>query len=158
MITVDQVKRLLHYEPDTGVFTWLVQRSQFPAGKVAGRKDLVGYIQIKINYKNYLSHRLAWFYMTGEWPEHEVDHRNNDRADNRWANLRAATRSQNQGNRLRSRNNTSGFKGVLWDKQSGRWKARIRQRDLGYYANIEDAAAAYEKAAKELFGEFARSA
>ncbi|MGJ4857061.1 HNH endonuclease signature motif containing protein [Labrys sp. La1] len=119
------------------------------------------YERIQIDGKAYRAHRLAWLYMHGEWPAEEVDHINGDKFDNRIANLRACSKSQNQANCGTGRNNTSGFKGVSWHKGRGMWVARIqvegRPRSLGYHADKKVAAAAYDRAAKELFGAFART-
>jgi AP2 domain len=88
-----------------------------------------------------------------------TDHINHNGLDNRFSNLRPATVSQNQGNKKKQKNNTSGYKGVSWDKRRNKWQVYIKingkQKHLGYYDDIEDAKAAYDKSAKELFGEFA---
>lgn len=96
-------------------------------------------------------------FLTG-WAQ--VDHRNGDGLDNQRSNLREATRTQNNANSRRRTDNTSGFKGVTLDARIGRWNARIhvngRRRSLGYFATAEQAAVAYDSAAREIFGEFAR--
>lgn len=159
MLTAAELRELLHYEPSTGTFTWLVDKaSTVKAGRVAGGLDGEGYIKIKINYKFYLAHRLAWLYMTGAWPERHIDHINGERPDNRWCNLRPADKIQNGANRRTGKNNTSGIKGVRWCSITDKWQARLRRKHLGSYATKEEAAAAYAAAAKELFGEYARSA
>lgn len=128
------------------------------AGMVAGSiHKKQGYRFIGIERRHYKAARLAWLWMTGEWPSHDVDHRNRDRADDRWENLRHATRSQNGCNRGLSRN-TSGFKGVSWDKSRGRWFVSIcvggKQKNLGRFDCVEDAIAARNAAAERLHGEF----
>ena len=99
-----------------------------------------------------MAHRLAWFYTYGKWPNHEVDHINGNRLDNRIANLREATRSQNEFAAKKG-------KGIRWEPKRKKWLARIgvnwKQINLGRYATREEALAAYKKAAKEAFGEFA---
>jgi hypothetical protein len=121
-----------------------------------------GYWKIGVDGHRYHAHCLAWLYMTGEWCELDIDHRNGDRADNRWSNLREATRTQNNGNGKRPRNNSTGFKGVHFFKQTGRYQAGItvdgRRQHLGYFSDPEDAHAAYLNAAEKYFGEFARGA
>ena len=96
--------------------------------------------------------------MTGKWPENDIDHINVARGDNRFSNLREATRSENLRNRGAQKNNTSGFKGVSWQKSSRKWDARINIHGkvvhLGYFDDPEDAYQAYCQAAKELHGEF----
>lgn len=91
---------VLAYDPATGIFRWRTKRG--PNGDPHRHAGYVmadiGYRLIHLNYKKYLAHRLAWFYVHGEWPEHEIDHINRDRADNRISNLRLATRTLNSWN------------------------------------------------------------
>jgi len=104
--------------------------------------------------------RLRW--MTGEWPKDKIDHRDTVRSNNRWSNLREATQADNLHNTGDYATNTSGRKGVSWCKSKYKWRSSIMDRGrymhLGYFDNIENAAAAYERAARELHGEFARAA
>jgi hypothetical protein len=99
--------------------------------------------------------------MTGEWPASLVDHKDLDGLNNKWLNLREATHSTNKANRAAPANNTTGFKGVSFNKAQGLYQASIcrqyKQMHLGFFDTAELAAAAYEKAARELFGEFARA-
>lgn len=139
------------YHPLTGAFT----RDGIGAGTINGE----GYAQIKIDGRLYLAHRLAWRIMTGYWPENDIDHRNKDRRDNRFVNLREATGSQNLRNRGKPKNNTSGFKGVSWNSGRHAWLATIhdgaKNKNLGYFATRESAAKAYDRAALRYHGEFA---
>jgi hypothetical protein len=159
MITAEELRELLDYDPEAGVFTWRVSRGGCVAGSKAGSPDRDGYIRVSLNKRFYGAHRLAWLYVHGEWPSHEIDHINCDSADNRIANLRPATRSQNKANTGPYRTNTSGVKGVHWHVRAARWVARVqvngREKHLGCFTNIEDAAAAYRSAAEKHFGEFA---
>ena len=158
-ITANRLRAVLSYDPDTGIFRWLVGARR---GRVADSVDVTtGYHRIKVDGASYGANRLAWLYMSGEWPADQVDHRNTVRSDNRWDNLRAATGSQNKANGNRYSNNTSGIKGV---SPSGRrnkpWSAVITKdgftRRLGRYVTKEEADAAYRHAANHLHGEFAR--
>lgn len=155
------LRHLLHYNPETGKFTWLVSRGTAIAGNEAGTTNEKGYIRISINKRWHQAHRLAWLYQTGEWPPKHIDHVNGDPSDNRWKNLRLASRSQNMSNMRRSKNNTSGYKGVSFKSHAGKWAAYIKYNKkthhLGYYDCPKQAHEAYMAAAKELFGEFARS-
>lgn len=172
MLTYDRLKEVLHYDPETGVFTWL-SRPEITyrvgnwnarwAGKVAGCPMIRGqYWGIGVDSRTHGAHRLAVLYMTGEWPANDVDHINCDGTDNRWINLRVANRSQNCGNSRKARNNTSGFKGVSFDRATGMWKATIgknrKTQNLGRYSTREQAYAVYCRAAALVFGEFARTA
>lgn len=159
-ITAERLHELVTYDPETGVFTWNVPRgNQTSPGDRAGytRKD--GYLVLILDRRAYLGHRVAWFYVHGEWAQ-EVDHINGNPADTRLVNLRPVTRSQNMMNMGRSPRNTSGHKGVSWAKNDRKWQAYItlnrRKRSLGYHADINDAIAARRAAEAEIFGEFAR--
>ena len=134
-LTIDRLKECLIYVPETGVFTWLVRpgndkktnicNAKF-SGKRAGTIDTLGYVKIWIDRKQYRAHRLAWLYMTGEWPPHDVDHANMQRDDNRWMNLRSANKSQNGANRSAQINNSTGAKGVTISPNGNAWHARIQ--------------------------------
>lgn len=162
----ESLKRRLHYNPETGVFTWLethVHRLGKEAGSVkAGEvsKDGRRYRYINISGVPYRANRLAWFYMTGKWPDGDVDHENLIRDDNRWSNLRDATRAQNNVNSALPTHNKSGFKGVSFDKANKKWVAQMsvenRTVKIGRFATPELAAEAYRAAIVARFGEFAR--
>jgi HNH endonuclease/AP2 domain len=162
-LTQERLKELLHYDPETGVFRWLQPPSYVvKRGDVAGSLNkTTGYRLIHIGGRNYKAHRLAWLYMTGAWCRPMIDHRDCDRTNNRWKNLRCATFSANAANRGRPRNNASGFKGVHRRRDSGKWRAQIwkdgRAIYLGQFRTPEEAHAAYVAKARELFGEFARA-
>jgi hypothetical protein len=160
-ISQSRLKELLHYDPETGVFTWRVAAANcIQAGDIAGSPNGDGYRQIKIGGRPYLAHRLAFLFITGEWPPGEIDHKNADRTDNRWANLRAATRSQNMANGRKLAANTSGFKGVYWCQRERRWMAAIgvdgKRIYIGRFDTPESAHVAYAAAAIKYYGQFAR--
>lgn len=154
-LTQEYLRELMRYDPDTGIFTRLVSRSSTAMkGRVAGTKNSRGYLQISIDRKLYSAHRLAWFYVYGVWPSCEIDHINRCKSDNRILNLREATGSENQQNRLKSKNNTSGYKGVFWHKTKQKWYAAIlvnsKAIHLGVFKTTEEAYAAYCEAASRL--------
>jgi hypothetical protein len=160
-ITRERLLEVLDYDVETGVFRWKVKTSRkINIGQIAGTVTH-GYVQIRIDGVIYRAHRLAWLYVLGEWPASDVDHRDRCRSNNRWSNLRLATKSQNQGNTAPWPSNTSGFKGVTWNKKRKRWYAQITIRGvvnyLGSFLDINDAALAYKNAATKYFGEFART-
>jgi HNH endonuclease len=160
-VTRARLRALLHYDPETGEFRWRKRISQsIRGGDVAGTVDNDRYRKITINGRQYRAHRLAWFYMTGEWCSLAIDHRDGDPSNNRWDNLRRATVSQNNANRRLQRNNACGFKGVA-QNEWGRWRAGIhkngRKHHLGFFRTPRAAHSAYVAAARKLFGEFARS-
>lgn len=159
MITVDRLKELLRYEPETGKWFWRISKGGIAAGTDAGTLVSNGYIKIGIDRKKYLAHRLAWFYTMGVWPT-EIDHIDLNKQNNKWLNLRVANRSQNMGNTMIRKNNTSGHKGVRWNKKSNKWVANItidrKVTHIGLYDRMEDAIEAYQSKAVEHFGEFVR--
>jgi hypothetical protein len=155
----DTLVSLLDYDQVTGIFRWRVNRYRVTKGDVAGSISPTGHRQIGIFQHNYLAQQLAWFYVTGKFPNFATDHRNGNRDDNSWRNLRRANHSQNGANRRKNKNSTSGFKGVT-RLPSGRWRAQITQdrknQHVGVFDSAAEAHAAYFKAAQFLFGEFAR--
>lgn len=163
MLTANRLRELLDYEPETGVLTWRVLRSNIHKGSIAGfAHRAIGYRVIRIDGQKYLAHRLAWLHVTGRWPEGDIDHSNRDGFDNRFANLREASRSQNAGNQKRRVTNRSGFKGVARIAGREKWQGKIcvrgKQIYLGLFDTPEAAHAAYCAAAEKHFGEFARAA
>lgn len=150
MITQSRLKEVLLYNPDTGFFTWIKRTGNRAAGSLAGTPRANEYIQIRVDKKIYLAHRLAWLYVHGVFPPDQLDHINRIRTDNRISNLRLATQAENKQNFSKSRRNKSGIIGVSWCKQSRKWHARIcingRKTDLGRYDSIEKAAAARAEA------------
>jgi len=156
----EYLRSILEYSPETGVFTWLEDRYRVKKGDIAGSLNGGKRIDIKIDQRLYRAHRLAWYYMTGEWPEEQIDHKNTDSLDNRFDNLRSVTCAQNSRNRTKQSNNTSGYKGITWNNMAHKWQPKI-QKDgvfyyLGTYENLDEAVEVYRKKAIELFGEFAR--
>jgi hypothetical protein len=181
-LTAAQLRSVLDYDPHTGLFRWKDDIYHWRAGMLAGTESEMGernnkrryvvisigtratkrrrYTLINIRKHLYRAHRLVWLYVHGEWPDNEIDHINGDGTDNRIANLRLATRSQNVGNTRTPKHNTSGFKGAYWNKRAGRWFAQIRhqkkQYHLGHFDTVEEAHAAYAEAARRMRGAFAR--
>jgi hypothetical protein len=143
--TQAEIKALLHYDPETGIFTWAIALPTRKIGARAGRDSSNGYRSIKIGGRMFLEHRLAWVYMTGVLPPHQIDHINGQRRDNRWANLRAASSSQNM-------QNQRGVKGAYSHKPSGTWQSSIKVNGktiwLGKFPTFEEARAAYLAAKK----------
>lgn len=138
-LTVEHLRQILHYDPKTGQFRWL-QRGKSRRTKVGNTsKQRHVILRITIDYKQYKAHRLAWFYMTGEWPE-QIDHKDRNSLNNRWKNLRVATRSQNQLNHGLYKNNTSGATNVCWDKANSKWIARKSGgKFIGRFASQQEA-------------------
>jgi hypothetical protein len=154
ILTQDRLQELLSYNPETGYFIWAKNLGiRIKAGDIAGTHDKDGYILIGIDCSRYKLHRLAFLYMTGSFPIDEVDHLNHVKDDNRWSNLRHATRTINQRNRVNQKNNTSGRNGVYWKKRTQKWHANIclagKLYHLGYFNEFGDAVAARVKAEKE---------
>jgi hypothetical protein len=151
MITQQQLKDLLAYDLETGIFHWKVKPSKrFPAGMQAG-SNVHGYIRIHIKGKLYGAHRLAWLYVYGHHPSDQIDHINGNPSDNRISNLREADSVQNAQNRRRpQKNNSTGLLGVAYDKTKNRYRARIyingKRTYIGKFKTPEEAHAAYIQA------------
>lgn len=161
-LTVEHLRHTIHYDPQTGYFWPLEGRLGVRVGRPMGYVEKYGYRRVMIGGRRYLAHRLAWFYMTGELPALDVDHKNLCRDDNRWENLRLATDSQNHANTGPPRSNTSGLKGAHWNRFRGYWQSYIkvqgRSHFLGRFDTKEEAHAAYCAAAALFHGEYARAA
>lgn len=154
LLSAEELKLLLGYDEHTGVFTWLAPRKGVRR-KRAGSVMSHGYVAIRINGVDYTAHRLAWLYVHGRWPNGCIDHVNGNRADNRIGNLRDVSQSVNMHNVYAPKsNNKSGYRGVSWHAQRGKYTARIKAggvyRSLGLFATPEDASAAYQAAKREL--------
>jgi len=150
-LTQERLKELLHYDPDNGLFTWNKRMGgSAKKGKVAGTAHSGGYIQIRIDKKIYLAHRLAFLYIEGYMPENEVDHVNRIKDDNRWCNLRHVSRSCNARNTSICGNNKSGVTGVSQWKAGNKWRAIITvlgiNKHLGIFKSFEEAVMARWKA------------
>jgi hypothetical protein len=160
-LTAEYVRSILDYNPNTGQFT----RLNVPGtrtdlvNKPTGSAHNMGYITIFIKGKHYYAHRLAWLIVTGAWPSYDIDHKNNIRNDNKWENLRLATKSQNLMNTGVYKSNTVGYKGVHKRKNWNKWRARIivngKRLHLGDFNTPEEAALAYNEAAIKYHKEFA---
>lgn len=158
-ISHERLLQVVFYDPETGKF------HRRKASGIATREDgsinkHVGYRYICVDGQRYLAHRLAWFYMTGEWSSHRIDHRDTVKLNNKWSNLREATNSQNLQNSCIRKKNKCGFKGVY--EERGRWAASIacqgRKYYIGSFDSPQEAHAAYVAKAAVLHGEFARAA
>lgn len=162
MITHERLKELVSYDPIRGIFIWLKRTgSRAHVGAMLGCRTGNGYIECELDGDGYSIHRLAWFYMKGEWPKAEIDHIDGVRDNNSWDNLRAATRSENRCNVGKYSSNTSGYKGVSWSNAARKWVAQIQHQGkpqhLGCFHTPEEAHSVYIAAAAAQHGEFARS-
>ena len=153
LITQEYLKSILVYSQETGNFIWKIRpANHIHIGDIAGSLHHTGYIVIQINKKLYLAHRLAWLYMTGNFPVNTIDHIDgiNIPNFNKWSNLRDITHQKNNFNKGINKNNTSGYKGVSWNKRNNKWQVEIgvngKSIYLGYFVDIEEASDAYEKA------------
>lgn len=163
MITQCRLKELFHYDDETGDFTRIVDvSSRALAGRKPTYKNNNGYMQIRIDYKLYRAHHLAWLYVYGEMPSIFIDHIDGNRSNNAINNLRLASCSENSKNRGAQSNNKIGIKGVSFHKKSGKYRTSIvsdgKYTYLGLYDCPAAAHIAYQIAADKLHGEFARAA
>ena len=169
--SVDYLRERLDYCPTTGVLHWRTRsREHFLsnrewarwnaryAGTVAGMISTRGYRRLRIDRHRYKAHRVIWKLMTGEEPPETIDHIDGGFDNNAWCNLRAATQQQQTLNTRLRKDNPTGYRGVVRSRK--KWRAYIKAngtgRHLGCFNSIEEAAAAYAVAARELHGEFCR--
>lgn len=160
-LSPEYVRQRLNYDPETGVMTWKTSERKSKVGAVAGGSKDGGYVQIYLKGRFYGAHRLAWMIMTGSWPTLNIDHRNLNPSDNRWSNLREASKSDNAKNTRIRADNKSGFKGVCWDRARKKWRADIRlphvRKHLGLFSDPKEDHAAYAAAVEANYGEFGRA-
>jgi len=158
-LTAQRLKDLLRYCPDTGEFTAAKARRGLRKVGSAGWVNAQGYRCVSLDGSTYLAHRLAWLFVNGEWPLDQIDHINGVRSDNRISNLRASSQHQNMQNTSARSDSSTGLKGVF-PVRSGKWAAQIQANKkvhhLGTFASKEEAFAAYQSAASDLHGEFAK--
>ena len=154
---IERISQLLDYDPESGMFRWKIfRRWSAKSGDIAGTLSKKGYIIISIDGEDYLAHRLAWKLMTKNDPVHQIDHIDRDKTNNSFSNLREVTNQLNQYNVSEQKNNTSGKKGVYFNKKQQKWIARIgynyKKINLGSYEKFEDASAAYDQMAIKING------
>jgi hypothetical protein len=161
-IAVNFVKEVLSYDMGTGDFYWKKSKYTAKIGASAGGLDNKGYKRIELKGTFYACHRLAWAYVTGEWPSHHIDHINGNRSDNRFCNLRIASIADNKRNSATPSNNTSGYKGVVFKPRNKLrpWQSAIKHNKkwiyIGAFETPEEAHKVYCDMAKKLHGEFFR--
>ena len=150
----EYIRENFHYSPETGILWKRFSRYWKECGAIIGG----GYLRVGVCYKAKYVHRVAFFLMTGRWAK-EIDHIDRNKSNNIWINLRECTASENKANSTKQSNNTSGYKGVHWHKRANKFRAKIQfQKKLihiGLFTSAEEAAAAYNTKAIELYGEFA---
>lgn len=162
MLTCERAHELLEYSiPHRGLI-WRVTRAKAKKGELAGRPDKDGYLIIGIDGKRYKAHRVVYLMHFGAFPDENIDHIDCDKKNNLIENLRIADASQNRCNVRLQVVNSTGFKGVHFNKNAGKFRSIIKfkgeSRFLGYFDSAEDAHSAYTKAANDLHGEYARVA
>jgi len=154
-MNLNELSAVLSYCPLSGYFTWKSFRGgKARAGSLAGAIDSKGYVQIKINGKLYLAHRLAWFYASGQWPDSHIDHIDRNPKNNAIANLRLCSHAENHQNIDVRSDNSSGVTGVSWIKKSQKWLAYINRNGvrhrIGLFASIDSAVAARLEAKRQI--------
>lgn len=169
-ITGDLLRELLDYDQETGAFVWKKRKESTSdyhgcvkrwndkhVGKVATHSMTNGYSGISIYDKKYYAHRLAWLYVMGKWPENQIDHKDLNKTNNRWSNLRDATGAQNSYNQPLRKDNTTGYKGVYYCRRDDLYTVKLGNEVIGYFKN-KDAAINARIKAQAIHGEFVRAA
>jgi hypothetical protein len=153
-LSIEYLNRILRVDPETGILYWKIKRSNRKAGSIAGRSSPRGYVNISIDGPTYRAHRIVFALHYGRWPIGEIDHLNRIKSDNRIENLAECTRAENGQNRGMLSSNTSGYRGVSWDKHHRKWRAAIsrngKSRIIGNFDSAQEAGEAYLKAAQEF--------
>lgn len=153
IITAARLRELLNYDPETGVFTWAVDRGPARKGGAAGAAQKIGYVVIRLAGQLYYAHRLAFLHMTGEWPKMTVDHIDGCKSNNRWSNLRDVDHVTNCENQ-RFAQGVADMMGAVWNKRTKNWRSVIttgdKQVHLGTFSTPEAAHAAYIEAKRRL--------
>ncbi|MBC3948337.1 HNH endonuclease [Pseudomonas folii] len=159
MVTAETVKEALRYSPVVGVFEWRKAGRRVRVGGLAGAVvKSTGYVRIVLAGKPYPAHRLAWLYMTGEWPAQDIDHIDGDRSNNAWNNLREANANTNGWNKKVLKTNKAGIKGLTQHKETGRWQARFEANSVVWsamFATKSEAEKEMRAKREEIHGEFA---
>ena len=160
MISQKEVLELLHYDPETGFLYWKESKNnRVKVGDRAGSLTEDGYWKVMISRKKYYAHRLIWLIIHGVFPMGQIDHINGDKLDNKIKNLRDSTIGQNQANKFKRSGCSSQYKGVYFVKESNKWSSYIsfkRKRTyLGTFDSEKEAALCYNKAALEVYKEYA---
>ena len=154
MLTQKRLKEVLHYDPETGIFIRKEITRGAKAGTTVGSKSAQGYISMVINYKRYYAHRLAWFYITGKWPDSQIDHLDHNKSNNIFINLREVTPQENAKNQPLLKNNTSGVTGVSWSRFYKKWVAQItfnkEHTIIGYFTDKFEAICARKSIENKL--------
>jgi hypothetical protein len=167
-ISAELLRATMSYDPDTGLLYWKPRTEKSvherrwnsrQAGKRVGGFDHPdGYLKARVFGHAYRVHRLVWLYVYGSWPSGDIDHIDRVKDNNRISNLRIATLRENNINQKVKATNKSGFKGVSWDTRSRKWQVFIRvggrNKNLGSFREIADAAEAYRRAADVQHGQF----
>ena len=160
ILTQEYLKEILEYNPETGMFIWKIEKARRVAtNDIAGTKwknhNGTSYLHISIDYNKYRAHRLAWLYMTGEFPVNQVDHKDGNGLNNKWDNIRSVSQSENMKNLPLRKDNKSGVCGVSFDKEFGKWVAYISANNkiikIGRFKDIWDAICA-RKSAEYKYG------
>ncbi|EQB7353713.1 hypothetical protein BB775_10535 [Enterobacter roggenkampii] len=157
-MSVGDIRDLIDYNAETGVLTAKVNFSGRQAGSVIGSQTWQGYYAFSLFGKKCFAHRLAWLLHYGEWPSQPIDHINGIKTDNSIRNLRLCSLSQNQFNKPTQKNNTTGVKGVYWNKRDKRYVASVqfngKKYSAGHHKDIESAKEEVMKLREKLAGEF----
>jgi hypothetical protein len=158
LLTQKDLQNIIHYSPETGIFTWARPRKGIAVTDKVGTLKPSGYIVILVKAKLYRAHRLAWLYMTGNWPENEIDHINGDRSDNRFCNLREATKAQNNWNRKIRKDSKTGVKNVLHYPKWGLYYVKITankvSHSFGPYKTLQEAEKVAHEKRIQIHGNF----
>ena len=145
VLTQEEVRKQLDYNPETGELRWKERKKGRRVGEVVGSTNGAGYSRTCINKKLYYTHRLVWLWVYGYFPENDIDHIDRDKLNNRLSNLREVSRTCNLRNSGMGSNNKSGVTGVCWYAGYGKWESYItaanKKKRFGYHEDLTEAVA-----------------
>ena len=154
MITLQELKTRFEYNPLTGIFIRLKSSKGHRAGEVAGTRMKHGHISIGYGKRKYLAHRLAWYYVNGNWPKDQIDHINGNPTDNRICNLRETTQAQNRQNQHKSKAGERRYMGTTFCKRAQKWISQCTlngvTKYVGSFDTAEEASKAYLKVKQDM--------
>lgn len=161
VLTQEGLRQIFRYDPESGIVTRISRTSnRIRLGDAVGTLHRTGYLTVEIMGKQYPLHRIIWMMVEGKWPAQQIDHKDTDRANNRWANLREATNGQNTCNQKLRVTSKTGLKGVSFVSTKKKYKATIglnnKDIHLGFHDCKACASFAYQIAADTHFGTFSR--
>ena len=152
-VSIRKLHELFRYEESDGRLYRRIRSGNAAAGTATGHRDSWGAVQVSVKGRLYLAHRVIWAMKTGKWPRKTIDHRDRNPENNRWGNLREATRAQQTANKIHTKGNSSS-RGLHWRGERQAWQVMLAGKHLGQFRDKSEAMRVFDDAAKKRWGEF----